>query len=42
MDGATAFQEEYPQWQRIQFDILSISLEKGKAAEYFLLEDVYL
>lgn len=38
--------EEYlfqnPQWKRIQFDILAISLGKGEAVEYFLIEDVYL
>jgi putative endonuclease len=42
MDAAEAFQEEHPEWTRIQFDILSITMEKGKAVEYFLLEDVYL
>ncbi len=38
--------EEYlylhPQWKRIQFDILSIVISNNKAAEYFLIEDVYL
>ncbi|HQW84988.1 MAG TPA: YraN family protein [Ferruginibacter sp.] len=38
--------EEYlfkqPQWKRIQFDILSISILKDKPVEYFLIEDVYL
>jgi putative endonuclease len=38
--------EEYlyqnPQWQRIQFDVLSITMIKDKAVEYFLIEDVYL
>jgi len=38
--------EEYlylhPQWQRIQFDILSISIIKNEPVEYFLIEDVYL
>lgn len=37
--------EEYlilhPQWKRIQFDILSIIINK-KEEEYFLIEDVYL
>ena len=42
MDAAEAFQEEHPVWTRIQFDILSITMEKGKATEYFFLEDVYL
>jgi len=38
--------EEYlylhPQWQRIQFDILSISIIKNEPVAYFLIEDVYL
>ena len=38
--------EEYlfknPQWQRIQFDVLSITMIKNSAVEYFLIEDVYL
>jgi putative endonuclease len=38
--------EEYlylhPEWKRIQFDILSITLNKEKPADFFLLEDVYL
>lgn len=38
--------EEYlyqqPRWKRIQFDILAITMLKGKAVEYFLIEDVYL
>lgn len=38
--------EEYlfqnPLWQRIQFDVLSITMIKNKEIEYFLIEDVYL
>lgn len=38
--------EEYlyrqPQWKRIQFDILSITMIKNEPVEYFLIEDVYL
>jgi putative endonuclease len=37
--------EEYlhqnPKWQRIQFDVLSITMLKDKEVEYFLIEDVY-
>ena len=42
MDAAEAFQEEYPQWTRIQFDILSIMITNGVGTDFFLLEDVYL
>jgi putative endonuclease len=38
--------EEYlylhPEWQRIQFDILAITIMPGEPVEYFLIEDVYL
>lgn len=38
--------EEYlyqdPQWKRIQFDILSITMLKNEPVEYFLIEDVYV
>ncbi|MBL0057180.1 MAG: YraN family protein [Chitinophagaceae bacterium] len=38
--------EEYlylwPQWQRIQFDILAITMIPDQPVEYFLIEDVYL
>ncbi len=37
--------EEYlyqnPQWHRIQFDVLSITMLPKKEIEYFLIEDVY-
>ena len=32
----------YPQWKKIQFDILSISILKNQPAEYFFIEDVYI
>lgn len=31
---------QYPQWQRIQFDVLSITLQSNAQADYFLLEDI--
>jgi putative endonuclease len=38
--------EEYlyrqPQWKRVQFNILSITILKDEPVEYFLIEDVYL
>ena len=32
----------YPQWKRIQFDILSISILANEQVDYFFIEDVYL
>ena len=31
-----------PDWKKIQFDILSITILKDKPAEYFYIEDVYV
>jgi putative endonuclease len=33
---------QFPEWKRIQFDILSITMPKDEPVEYFLIEDVYL
>ena len=32
----------YPEWKRIQFDILSINLLKNMPAEFFFIEDVHV
>lgn len=40
MIAGEEFLEQYPQWKRIQYDILSIRLHKYKAPEYFFIEDV--
>ena len=42
IDASEEFLYQQPQWQRIQFDVLSITMIKGKEAEYYLIEDVYL
>jgi len=42
VNAAEAYLYQHPQWIRIQFDILSISMLKDQPAEYFLIEDVYL
>ena len=33
---------QFPQWKRIQFDILAITILKNEPAEYFFIEDVYV
>lgn len=41
--GASAeYLYQHPQWQRLQFDVLAITILKNEPAEYFLIEDVYL
>jgi putative endonuclease len=40
MNAGEEFLYQYPEWKRIQYDILSIRLHRYKAPEYFFLEDV--
>ncbi|MFT3933447.1 MAG: YraN family protein [Chitinophagaceae bacterium] len=42
MKAGEAFQEQYPQWKRVQYDVLSIYMPTKEALEYFFIEDVYL
>ena len=41
MNAAAEFMFQYPQWNRVQYDVLSITKIKEKPLEYFLIEDVY-
>jgi putative endonuclease len=41
IDASEAFLYEYPQWKRIQFDALAITLNKNAEPQYFLIEDIY-
>jgi putative endonuclease len=41
MTAGEAYQYEYPQWKRVQYDVLSVMLLPGKV-DYFFIEDVYL
>ena len=40
MNASEEFVLQNPGWKQIQFDILSITLLKNEAAEYFFIEDV--
>lgn len=42
INAAEAYLYQQPQWNRIQFDILAITILKDEPVEYFLIEDVYL
>lgn len=33
---------QHPQWQRIQFNVLAITILHNEPPEYFLIEDVYV
>ena len=40
IDAADVFLFEHPNWEKIQFDVLAITL--NPAVVYFLIEDIYL
>ncbi len=42
IDASAEFLHLYPQWNRIQFDIISISIRPNGTVDYFMIEDVYL
>jgi putative endonuclease len=39
--GAEAFLYQYPEWLKVQFDVIAIILKKGEAPEIFVIEDVF-
>lgn len=42
INASEEFCYQYPVWKNIQFDILSITLQKGQPVEFFFIEDVHL
>lgn len=42
MGAAEEYVLLHPHWKLIQFDVLSITMEKNKEPEFFLIEDVSL
>lgn len=42
INAAEEYLYQQPQWKRVQFNILSITILQGQPVEYFLIEDVYL
>jgi putative endonuclease len=42
INASEEFLYKYPEWLRIQFDILAITMLKGEPIAYFFIEDVYL
>ncbi|HLK27562.1 MAG TPA: YraN family protein [Puia sp.] len=42
MNAAEEFLIQFPEWKRIQFNVLSILLKKDNKHEYFLIEDISL
>jgi putative endonuclease len=42
INAAEEYLYQHPQWQRIQFDVLSINIKEDSLVDYFLIQDVYL
>ena len=42
INASEEYLQLFPEWKRIQFDILSITLLKDQPDEYFFIEDVYI
>jgi putative endonuclease len=42
LKGGAGFLRKFPQWKRVQYDVLSITLSNDKSPEYFFIEDIYL
>ena len=41
LKAGEAFQYQYPQWKRVQYDVLSITILPDGKVEYFFIEDIY-
>lgn len=41
IDASAEYLYLHPEWKRVQFDVLSITLHKEEEADYFLIEDIY-
>ena len=42
MKAGAEFQYQFPGWKRVQYDVLSVTIEPNGIADYFFIEDVYL
>jgi putative endonuclease len=42
MKAGEEYQYQYPLWKRVQYDVLSITIQPNSKADYFFIEDVYL
>jgi putative endonuclease len=41
IDASAEYLYLHPEWKRVQFDVLSITLHKEEEEDYFLIEDIY-
>lgn len=42
INASEEYLHQYPKWQRIQFNVLAITVLKNQPPAFFLIEDVYL
>lgn len=42
MLAAEEFLYRHPEWKKVQYDVLSITMGKNEESDFFLIEDVYL
>ena len=42
MKAGEQYQYHFPQWKRVQYDVLSIAIQPDNTTDYFFIEDVYL
>jgi putative endonuclease len=42
MNASEAFQDQHPEWKRVQYDVVSILILPNGQIEYYFIEDVYL
>lgn len=42
INAADEFLYQFPQWKRVQFDVLSINIKPDSSVEFYFIEDVYL
>jgi putative endonuclease len=42
LSASEEFQLQYPEWKRVQFNVLSITVHPNNTADYFFIEDIYL
>ena len=42
MKAGAEYQFLHPEWKRVQYDVLSITIDQNNDAVYFFIEDIYL
>jgi putative endonuclease len=42
MKAAEEYQYQYPEWKRVQYNVLSVTIHPKNTTTYFFIEDIYL